>query len=122
MSYDITIGELEYNKKDGHFVKSVRHENAPADGVPTDYTNQRWPAYSAWEQFENETNIHGLIDKHPGYVPITLEMVLHCERQCKMYKGVTSMLPKTQQGRLNWLAYWMRWAFENCKTPVVYNS
>ena len=29
----------------------VRLDNAPAFGEPTDYTNSRWPSYTAWANF-----------------------------------------------------------------------
>jgi len=65
MGYDLTIGEAEFkvDKVGDDFVDNIqeecirvtvaeiKHDNAPAFGEPTDYTNVRWPSYSSWAIF-----------------------------------------------------------------------
>ena len=56
MNYNLTIGEAVVVVDWDEFgivvsAKKEHHDIAPAFGEPTDYSNQRWPSYTAWEDF-----------------------------------------------------------------------
>lgn len=54
MGYTLTIGEaeIEYDEDVARIrAQGMKLDDAPADGTPTDYTNSRWPSYSAWADF-----------------------------------------------------------------------
>lgn len=92
MGYDITIGELKVDKYpeealegSGLFftAKSETHKDAPAFGEPTDYTNSRWPSYSAWSNFADYVGLAdvlfdyrgNLVGGHPGVRLLTPEIL-----------------------------------------------
>lgn len=64
MGYTLTIGEAEIDRLGDEAVRigarGERHDAAPAYGDPTDYTNSRWPSYTAWHEFAKEVGIHEL--------------------------------------------------------------
>ena len=157
MGYTLKIGELEvnYDKEEEYIsleAKSEKHDNAPAFGEPTDYTNSRWPSYSSWSDFCKFAGLYdlffnketGLIREHPGCVVLTER---HKEEIDKAYnefkkkypnavaayspiidysKGVYSDEEWPEENgllcRLEWLKYWVDWALVNCERPVFYNS
>jgi hypothetical protein len=158
MGYTLKIGQFKPEiHRDGldsfifNDVEAVTDANAPAFGEPTDYTNERWPSYTAWadsirfvglEEFmyNKET---GLIRNHPGCVPLVQE---HKAIIDKAYKDFYEKYPNCKPGyppaahpfsdvkhddwpkensyaaRLEWLKYWVDWALENCEMPVFINS
>lgn len=122
MGFNITIGELERPKvRDGYYsAKKVRLENAPADGVPTDYTNQRWPSYTAWGDFCEAIDINErlMINDHPGFMPVNFILQQAVD---KAYAKIKS-LPEEHQPRLEWLKFWVDWAMKNCKVPAIVNT
>ena len=82
MGYTLKIGQRVVEKDgDGEYdnVEKIELADAPADGSPTDRTNERWPSYSGWGDFTEETGLNavffdkekGLLREHPGCVPIT---------------------------------------------------
>ena len=89
MGYTLTIGELEVNyDQDDEYpdihlgARAERHDNAPAYGEPTDYTNARWPSYTSWHEFTRFVGLEELFfsddrgdcligRQHPGCVPLT---------------------------------------------------
>lgn len=130
MSYTLQIGEYQPNIQDGIEMPGVikmELPNAPADGSPTDYTNERWPSYSAWHEFMVATGLHPLFNSrngqlmnknnHPGYAIITKQhqRIIHVA-----YTKINS-LPMEHRGRLEWLKFWVDWALDNCKKPVFVN-
>lgn len=148
MGYDITIGELHVDKYpdealegSGLFfsAKSERHDSAPAFGEPTDFTNSRWPSYSAWSNFADYVGLTdllfnergNLIGGHPGVRLLTKDML---DKIKEAKQRMESMVPPpkatmenyTEKNgyycRLLWLGYWCEWALENCETPVIANS
>lgn len=159
MGYTISIGELKTEVTEEGIESIVRnyaqdenHENAPSFGEPTDYTNSRWPSYSAWRRFTRFVDIEdlfynehtGIMRQHPGCFPLVKE---HKEIIDKAHKKFYEKYPNAKAGyspkinekegiwedpewplennyavRLEWLKYWVDWALENCKTPVIYNS
>lgn len=179
MGYNLGIGEaVTETDEDGDVIvwcEPVRKDDAPAFGDPTDYTNERWPSYSAWHdcmkklgmmdvmfnqrnggagQFKRNGNIRmPLLQEHPGSTVITVEHVEEVEELLAKYKATNSghlakyppplpgarpMFPGSDLYsddqltkdpiydaslcRGEWLAYWLRWAIENCKQPVFVNS
>ena len=155
MGYTLKIGQLE-KVVDGDYsfdtAESVRLDNAPAFGEPTDYTNSRWPSYSAWHDFSRFVNLEdlfynketGLIRQHPGCFNLTQE---HKEIIDKAYSDFYQMYPNCKPGyspkidvkngiyddeswaeekswavRLEWLKFWVDWSLQNCTEPVFYNS
>lgn len=122
MSYTIKIGNRA--KTSGEYeVEDVEHPDAPADGVPTDFTNSRWPSYTGWEYFTEQTGLHelffhkkrGLMRKHPGIYPIKQEHV-------DEVMSVIVSRAGTQKNQIIWLQYWMKWAIENCERPYFQNT
>jgi len=151
MGYNLTIGEAQILSYDEDGLEAdcritangVKHDNAPAFGEPTDYTNERWPSYTAWWDF---CEFVGLTDAmyvdgssirggHPGAFPINKEFKLavdHAmERLHMQYPDAVASygdneynIPKENGAmcRLRWLQYWTDWALKNCKHPVFANS
>lgn len=146
MGYTITIGQLEIRKspEDGldcecisFGAEGVTSQDAPAFGELTDYTNSRWPSYSAWSDFLREFGLWDvfyhhpghLIGDHPGVRLVTPGLVAVVRKAKEDYtvanpdavagfgEGQDSKLP-----RIIWLEYWLEWALENCETPVIANS
>jgi hypothetical protein len=178
MGYTLKIGQASVNFNED-FVRincaPLRFDNAPAFGDPTDYTNERWPSYSAWADAmeilgltdvmfcernngvgffnRNGADRYPLIQEHPGAAPITIEHVEEVEERLAAYKakhpdhiaqyrplkpGAQPLVPDSDMyaddayiddprydGTLcrgEWLAWWLRWAIENCSQPVFVNS
>lgn len=125
MGYSFIVGEKIEDKGDPDcsrvWAENVYLNNAPADGSPTDHTNERWPSYSGWDDLIKDCERHGdsgvlheLIPEHPGYVQLTLEINLRVQAlQCSSSYNHT---------RLEWLKFWSDWAVKNCKDPVFANS
>lgn len=143
MGYSITIGELliETRPEDAmecsglwFSAKGERHDNAPAFGEPTDFTNERWPSYSAWHNFTKHCGLYDLffceghlIGGHPGVRLLTTEILEAIEASRTGLESTTpapvaSLDLDSNYCRLLWLEYWVRWALQNCKTPVIANS
>lgn len=147
MGYNLAIGELINDE-----IRYEKLDNAPAYGEPTDYTNQRWPSYTAWANFARFTNLYdfffnrndGLMNNHPGLVKLTEQ---HRREFNKIYKDFYLLHPECKAGyspkvdeenrifhdpewpvendyavRLEWLHFWINWALDNCQNPHFYNS
>jgi hypothetical protein len=131
-------------------VETVTLENAPAFGEPTDYTNQRWPSYTSWAKamdfiglsdvmFNEKT---GLMRGHPSNYRIFKK---HKKAIDKAYVEFYQKYPNAKAGfspipfdpfkedknwpeennwavRLEWLKFWVDWAFENCEKPYFHNT
>ena len=157
MGYTLTIGQLEkFVNEDEDYkydtAEDVKLENAPAFGEPTDYTNSRWPSYTAWHNFTRFVELEdlfynkdtGLIRNHPGCVKLTQE---HKKEIDQAYQNFYQKYPDCEPGyspkvnvnngiyedkswpeektwaiRLEWLKFWVDWSLENCSDPVFYNS
>ena len=138
MGYNIDIGNATLEKAptaqealdewDGQLiarfhVAHVRLDNAPHDDSPTDYTNSRWPSYTAWHDFCHDIGLtdlfynesEGLLRNHPGC------FVLTAEHLAKI-KAAEPAANHMQRGRWEWLVFWVEWALTNCETPAIYNS
>lgn len=151
MGYTLKIGQASIDfDQDGLessiriIAESVKLENAPAFGEPTDFTNSRWPSYSGWHTAMTALGLedfcfgeHGVMREHPGCYPLTKEhKALVDDAKEKFYKKypkcVAGFSPieddpnwtveNTYAVRLEWLVFWIDWALENCKIPVFYNS
>lgn len=137
MRYSITIGEKI--KENGRVsAQGVKLKDAPAFGEPTDYTNSRCPGYVQWDKFLNFVGedlrrlmFEGLMPKHPGFKRIKPEHYIKLKSIITEFKSkYPNAIPsyatdKEEDGamvRLTWLEYWIKWALENCKTPIFYNS
>lgn len=149
MGYILKIGQLSVGiEKDGlqsriyHEVETVKHENAPAFGEPTDFTNGRWPSYIAWEESVKMLNLYelfynkdtGIIREYPeNCVPLVKEHKKIIDKAYKEFyekypntkagynRETTEMTPNAAAVRLEWLKYWVDWALENCSMPVFYS-
>lgn len=147
MGYSITIGEMHVDKTPDDGVESsclffsakgVSHDSAPAFGEPTDFTNSRWPSYSAWSNFMDYAGLkdafysHGnLIGGHPGVRLITRDLLDRIKEARARMESMTPPPVATMENytekngfycRILWLDYWCSWAIENCETPVIANS
>jgi hypothetical protein len=148
MGYTITIGQLsiEKNPDDGldcscvrFDAEGARHDDAPAFGEPTDYTNSRWPSYGVWADFMRATGLYDvffydsghLIGGHPGVRLITPDLALKVSHALVEYRQANPSAEPILRDvddasawlcRLIWLDYWIAWAIKNCETPVIANS
>ena len=142
MGYTIDIGQavLEHDEEAVWIdVEPKRLEEAPAFGEPTDYTNSRWPSYTAWSRFCSATDLNelfyveydGLFSSHPGVKLLTKEHKQVIDEAYEKYKkkhpeAVPGDWKETDAegwfGRLTWLKFWVDWALENCTVPVIRNS
>ena len=126
MGYNLIIGEkiIDDTDPEAHsyvWAKGVCLEEAPADGSPTDHTNERWPSYAGWGDLQNDCEHHGggdvialIVEEHPGYLDITpdLNNTIQSLKAGRDYN----------KSRLEWLKFWTAWALKNCKNPVICNS
>lgn len=157
MGYNLYIGEAVLNyDNDSDYpsvyidVKLEQHDNAPAFGEPSDYTNSRYPSYTVWSDFCKFVGLYdlfydedyGLCRPHPGETPLTTK---HKEAIDKAYSDFKNKYPNSvatygekqenwydsdennpeENGylcRLEWLKYWIDWALENCEKPIFKNS
>lgn len=153
MGYTLKIGNAKPVTDEYSFdweVESARHDDAPAFGEPTDYTNARWPSYSAWADFCRDTGLYdmfldkeedyALIANHPGIAPINAGHLARVQAAIVQRKLATGDKPPGfwdydketnkeidngkdyQLVRLLWLEYWMKWALANCEHPAFQNS
>lgn len=145
MGYAIRIGELEVTKEpeDGldcscisFDVKPEVDDGSPAFGDPTDYTNSRWPSYSAWSETMQDVGLYStffldghLIGGHPGVRLVTPELVAVVAEALRSYKAKNpNAKPEygTTEGaslcRLIWLDYWLSKSIDTCEVPVIVNS
>lgn len=152
MGYTLTIGELTVHKypdcgldEDGISFGAfgIHHDDAPAFGEPTDHTNSRWPSYSAWAGTMRDLGLTEvifsggtLVGGHPGVRLVTPELVEVVSSALEKYRrehpdGVAGFnqdenMPtdpvNANLARMEWFDYWLRWALENCDTPVIANS
>lgn len=149
MGYNINIGNAvpEFDKSDFPYlsarwrVERAEHPSAPdfsADNCPTGNTNGRSPSYGVWTDFTKWAGLYemfynegdGFLRPHPGCCGITHEQVEIVELALEQKKRIATLpVGFSDDGskdhnlaRLMWLAFWMRWAVENCKTPAIYNS
>ena len=147
MGYSLVIGEAftePYDEEDPSlgdrvWAEEVRHDDAPAFGEPTDYTNTRWPSYSAWHNFVAAAKLeHVLLEHneygvptghmkggHPGAMFITEDVKREVDKACQRLKmqsktGGESIL--WHYNRAQWLKYWVDWSLKNCEHPVLANS
>lgn len=136
MGFNLIIGEkVTETDDDGDTyvtVKTVRLDNAPADDVPTDYTNERWPSYIGWADFYEAVGLRHiftwrygdtfkskpLLEKHPGWVKLTTD---HKSEIDRAYQAIKTFIPE-HQVRLEWLKFWVDWALDNCTCPIFKNS
>lgn len=121
MGYEITIGEMVYDTDGYILAEEVYLSNAPADGVPTDFTNTRMVSYYGWAEFLYNTNIpiQIIIDDHPGFVRVSevTKSVID-----NAYKRIDSLERSSDVARLEWLKFWIDWALTNCKNPIIQNT
>lgn len=155
MGYTLRIGnaEIDHTEEDIRFyVEVIKIDSAPAHGDPTDFTNERWPSYSAWHEFCRALGITDLmfnqrnggagsfswngversplIQEHPGCAPITAEHLSYLSDAIEKYKASHPdhvAVYGVANGdshlcRAEWLQFWMDWALRNCKFPVMTNS
>lgn len=96
--------------------EEIYDEKAPADGSPTDHTNQRWPSYTGWHDYATETKRlelwKRLTSPHPGRQRITKKMIKELE------SVDISKLQDYNKTRHEWVMYWVR-KFDK---PVIINS
>ena len=140
MGYSIIIGEArtcnqcgDYDEHPHYSIDEVTDPRAPADGSPTDRTNERWPSYGAWSDFTTETNLRdlfwnettGIMREHPGCYPLTGDHAWTIRKAAEDYEFMLQRTHSTdtyQLGRLRWLDWWVRWALDNCEHPSIRNG
>ncbi len=122
----------------------IAHKNVTFCSGLIDCANKRQRSYTFWSDameilglmnvmYDSEnggsdyTRLNGherypLMTYPEGAAPITIEHVEEVERCLAVYKAKRphSCDPVLRHGE--WLAYWLRWAIENCERPVFVNS
>ena len=144
MGYNITIGNAKphHDTEDGILsaswrVEDVKNDAAPAFGEPTDFTNSRWPSYTAWADTCRALGLHdlffkeyeGLMAEHPGCKLLLPEHLVQIEGALNVRKakngGKAAGFEDGQDydlARGEWLLYWVKWALDNCETPAIENT
>jgi hypothetical protein len=113
MGYNLAIGEAEVDWSEDMVridVVTVKLDEAPAFGEPTDHTNTRWPSYTSWSNFcknmgitdivlnrrnggcdefelPDETYVTCLMPEHPGVAPVTQKHLDYIEAKVNEYKA-----------------------------------
>lgn len=134
----LTIDIGEYLGR-GNGVLKEKHENAPADGVPTDYTNARWPTYRAWRSSMVYLGLDDLMYGDKGLMAVRYSCRIrkrHIIAFKKAYDDFYKAYPQYKKENiwgdplqlkpeiqyhidcLEWLNYWLNWAYENCSKPT----
>lgn len=161
MGYTFKIGNLtetietdDYGEYTSYNTDSVVLDDAPEfpNDELTGKSNSRSPSYTAWRDFCKSANIESvfytesghLICDHPGYMPITQEMIDIIHNRLEEYQQKATLPPgfdgfpsydpisdtwiSPDKGkydptlaRLLWLEFWTKWAFQNCKNPAIEN-
>jgi len=150
MGYNLTIGELKvfYHQDEDEprvelSTRISHHDEAPAFGEVSDYTNGRYPSYSVWRDFAESVGLlslfygkeerdDALLANHPGCVPLTerhrreineafVDFKLKYPDAVATYEN-KNILENGLLCRLVWLHYWVNWALDNCKQPVFVND
>lgn len=131
----------------GWTVREVCLPDAPAipnDAPWSQHGNQRSPLYTVWEDFTRSTGLEDLlghtdselIPYYPGVAPLTRahadrvdaalvafhtahpEAVARFSAEMAWGGGSDTGEHDGHLARLTWLAWWIRWAVENCAHPA----
>lgn len=110
-----------------------------------DHSNFILPSYSSWNGFMRVTGLADrleedgieIIPTHPGVCYITPKLhaaimevgavylakhpVVEERRPCKHGMG-DELFRSYESARMRWLMFWVDWAFNNCKHPVIANG
>lgn len=140
MGYNLTIGEAILYTDDicgyiGIDAKAENHDKAPSFDSYDDHINCKSPAYTVWSRFTELAGIEEFNDRmfengHPGAVLIIkddVDLLNTCYTNFKMNNpglipGYEVDEKKACLARLEWLHYWVNWAFNNCEKPVFING
>lgn len=143
VSYTIKIGQAVLEKLGDTFdvtVRSVGLDDAPAfDGDDgSQKHNVRSPGYAQWDNFVRSVGLHaffhdrehGLMREHPGTFRLRKKHLRRVEKALAEHKlkhpTAIPMIGGTLEDgalvRLEWLAWWFKWALENCSKPAMRNS
>lgn len=152
MGYTIKIGEAEVTiaPEENYIyldVKCCNLDNAPED-IAYSKENVRMPSYTDWNDFCMETRLYnfffnledGLMRNRPGSFLLNRN---HYDIVEKAYNNYITTYPdaktiKSEEetkvltdeefninynlNRLEWLKFWIDWALNNCKNPIIFNS
>ena len=127
MGHSLAIGERKVFEDGSSWVVLIkRMPEAPVDSCSAAAThdgrsNSICPSYVAWLRFcRRYPGLHEVFygDNGPyrdnradGVAPVTKEALAVVEAARRRATGF-------DRRRLNWLAWWMRWALDNCVDPV----
>lgn len=114
--------------------------------------NYRWPSYSTWSDFARAVGLYelffdkeiGLIRAHPGIVPLLPKHRTEIDAALARWRAMHpdavprfadplpghpfGVVPHPMNGpnatlaRLEWLAWWVGWALDNCEHPAFENT
>lgn len=131
----------------GWTVAEATHPDAPA--IPHDapwsiHGNRRSPSYTVWSDFATAVGLDDLfngrhpplIPSYPGVAPLTRAIADRFDAALVSYRArypqavprfSASLLGDGNEigeqdahlARLIWLAWWTRWAVENCEHPAI---
>lgn len=146
MGYNLAIGNAEVvtdpeeRACSYQVVKIERHPEAPPGSWPDEpgfnnyrHTSVCWPSYTVWHGFAREVGLTvffygedgetGHLAEHPGCTPLTTEDAETVEAARDAWVAKHGRRANDWNlRRLDWLAYWIRWAVENCDLPSFYNT
>lgn len=175
MGYNLTIGKKYFNKsmyedvyndyiEDGETEEQARewakawkyraesehHDDAPAFGEPTDYSNDRWPSYGSWfdfceaagvTQFIFDDQRRSLRGGHPGYFVMDKTFAQKINAAYKMfsikYPDAVPTFDDTHpnadkvcfpyntpqnhtKARFVWLNYWVQYAVKEYGEDAIF--
>jgi len=144
MGYTLIIGEAVLNYDNDPKWPSVsveattiKSEDAPAHGEPTDHSSERWPSYTSWANAMKWAGLSGLFDSknelcliptHPGAIPLVQKHreIVNAAYEAKKAAGYIPSYDTNDEGngwmvRLEWLHYWINYALDNCEKPIFCN-
>lgn len=143
MSYSIYIGErTTVESSDGEIetdVEQVENKEAPYFS-DSGYENSRHPGYGQMHEFCKMADVldlwygnDGFLKQHPGFKELKQNHLDVMKSALKSWQekypaAKAQMIDESptvvQDGilaRLVWYVWWMEWALNNCKDPVVAN-
>lgn len=141
MGYSIRIGEatINYDRDDqsvGIGCEQVTHPDAPGFHSHDDKSNSIAPSFSAWHELCHEAGITELFHEYggpcregfhretsllSGRAQPLLEGDLDYIRRARIRREQTNSGDDSALSLLRWLEFWIEWALENCKIPIVWN-
>lgn len=140
MGFHIIIGNATICKDDSPegvrilTVESMKHNDAPNYGGIVEDGNLRMPSYSQWKYFCDRIGVDIFktfdwgtdgdcnIINHTHADRIDSLLAAHKDRHPGLQANEDGTEDEIDRARLEWLAWWLRYAVNNCEYPSIYIS